>query len=315
MQVELKNPGRLAAIVATKVVLGDGPYGHALTGTPTSLKAINRADVLSAYRATWRPDAATLVVVGDITPAAAKAMAERNFGTWHAIPGVRAAAPAVLAATIPPRIVVVDMPDAGQAGVVVARPGIARSDPDFYAASVANATLGVGFSSRLNQEIRIKRGLAYGAGSGLAARRQPGYVAANTQTKNPSAPQVVGLIIDAMRGMGAARVPGDELASRKAVLIGEFGRETETTGGIAGILGNYVVENVPLDELKSFTPKIEGVDATQVERAAKRLLDPTGASIIIVGDAKLFLDDLRKKYPNVEVFSTGKLNLESPTLK
>ncbi|MEO5937544.1 MAG: pitrilysin family protein [Sphingomonas sp.] len=316
VQVQLKDPAKLSSYVATKVVMAGSGYGHPLAGTPMSLKAITRADVQRTYDLTWNPGGATLILVGDITPAAARALAERNFGSWQSKGDPRSypvPAPAVAAAN--PRIIVVDLPNAGQAGVVVARPGIARSDPDFYAASVANATLGVGYSSRLNQEIRIKRGLAYSAGSGVAARRQPGYVSANTQTKNPSAPEVVGLIIDTMRGMGSAPVPTAELASRKAVLIGDFGRDTETTGGIANILGDYVIENVPLSELKAFTPKIDGIDAAAVQRISRRLFDPTGASIIVVGDAKLFLDDLRKKYPSVEVIAADKLNLDSPTLK
>ncbi|MGN6820385.1 MAG: M16 family metallopeptidase, partial [Sphingomonas sp.] len=314
VQVQLKNPGRLASLVAARTVMGGGPYGHPITGTPVSLKAITRGDVQAAYARTWAPGRATLVMVGDITPAKAKALAEANFGSWMA-KAASSMVPATAIANAAPRIIVVDMPNAGQAGVVVARPGIARSDPDFYAASVANATLGVGFSSRLNQEIRIKRGLAYGAGSGIAARRLPGYVAANTQTKNPSAPEGVGLILDTMKGMGTAPVPDSELASRKAVLIGDFGRDTETTEGIAGVLGDYVVENVPLSELKAFTPKIEGVDAAAVQRVAQRLLDPTNASIVVVGDAKLFLDDLRKKYPNVEVIPADKVDLDSVSLK
>ncbi|MDB5680009.1 pitrilysin family protein [Sphingomonas bacterium] len=317
VQVQLKNPARLASYVATKLVMGAGPYGHPLAGTPGSLKAITRADVQDAYRSTWWPMNTTLVMVGDITPAAAKGLVEKSFATWNTPPWppFPITPPAAPQSAYVPRILVVDMPNAGQAGVVIARPGIARSDPDFYGAAVANATLGVGFSSRLNQEIRIKRGLAYGAGSGIAARRQPGYVSANTQTKNPSATEVVGLIVDTMRGMGSAPVPAGELASRKAVLIGDFGRDTETTSGIASILGDYVIENVPLSELKAFTPKIDGVDAAAVQRISQRLLDPTGASIIVVGDAKLFLEDLRKKYPNVEVIAADKLNLDSPTLK
>ncbi|QDZ08459.1 insulinase family protein [Sphingomonas panacisoli] len=316
VQVQLKDPARLAGLVATRAVMGDGPYAHPLAGTPVSLKAITRGDVQRAYAKTWQPDGATLIMVGDITPAAARVLAERNFGTWKNV-GSRPVvpAPAAIVDAMPPRVIVVDMPAAGQAGVVVARTGIARSSPVFYAASVANAALGVGYSARLNQEIRIKRGLAYGAGSALAARRQPGYVAANTQTKNPSAPEVVGLIVDAMRGMGSAPVSASELASRKAVLIGDFGRETETTGGIANILGDYVIENVPLDELKAFTPKIDGIDAAAVQSISQRLLDPTNASIIVVGDAKLFIDELRKKYPTVEVIAADKLNLDNSTLK
>ncbi|MEO5492700.1 MAG: pitrilysin family protein [Sphingomonas sp.] len=315
VQVQLKDPAKLASYVAVKAVMTGSEYDHPLSGTPTSLKAITRAAVVNAYKRTWSPRSAVLILVGDITPAAAKVLAENNFGTWLPNGGIVTVNALNLSPLKLPKVIVVDMPNAGQAGVVIARPGIARRDPDFYAASVANATLGVGFSSRLNQEIRIKRGLAYGAGSGIAARRQPGYVSANTQTKNPSAPEVVGLIVDTMRGMGAAPVPAAELASRKAVLIGDFGRDTETTSGIANILGDYVIENVPLSELKAFTPKIDGIDAAAVQRISQRLLDPTGASIIVVGDAKLFIDDLRKKYPNLEVIAADKLNLDSPTLK
>ncbi|WP_375396953.1 M16 family metallopeptidase [uncultured Sphingomonas sp.] len=316
VQVQLKNPARLASLVAARTVMGGGPYGRALAGTPASLKAITRADVQRAYARTWRPGDTTLIMVGDISAAAARTLAEKNFGGWSApaTPVAPVSAPPAAGAT-PPRVIVVDMPNAGQAGVVVARPGISRSDPDYYAASIANATLGVGFSSRLNQEIRIKRGLAYGANSGLAARRQPGYVAASTQTKNPSAPEVVGLIVDTMRGMSAAPVPAGELESRKAVLIGDFGRETETTGGIAGILGDYVIENVPLSELKAYTPTIAGIDAATVRRVASRLLDPANASVIVVGDAKLFIDDLRKKYPDVQVIPASTINLDSATLR
>ena len=75
VQVQLKNPARLASLVAARTVMGGGPYGHPITGTPTSLKAITRSEVQAAYARTWAPARATLVMVGDITPAAAKALA------------------------------------------------------------------------------------------------------------------------------------------------------------------------------------------------------------------------------------------------
>ncbi|HSX53796.1 MAG TPA: insulinase family protein, partial [Sphingomonas sp.] len=214
-----------------------------------------------------------------------------------------------------PRVFVVDMPGAGQAGVVIARPGIARADKDFYAAQVANATLGVGFTSRLNREIRIKRGLAYGAGSNVDARRAPGIVSASTQTKNPSAPEVVSLIAAEMKKLGEAPVPAAELDSRKAVLVGSFGRRIERTDGIAGALVDYVADGVPLDTLSTYIPSIQGVDPAKVQAAAKKVLDPAGASIIVVGDAKLFVDELRKAHPTLEVIPATSLNLDSATLK
>ncbi|TPG15309.1 M16 family metallopeptidase [Sphingomonas oligophenolica] len=311
--VAMKNPAQLANLIATRAVFGDGPYAAPLSGTPASLKAIARADLAASYAKTWNPAQAALIIVGDITPAAAKTLAQAQFGGWQA---ASATAPALTPSPFAaPRVIVVDMPGAGQAGVVVARPGIERSDPRYYPLNVANTVLGGGFSSRLNQEIRIKRGLAYGASSSVQARRLPGIVAARTQTKNATAPDVVALIAEQMAAMGTAPVPPSELETRKAVLVGNFGRTIETTGGVAGILGNYVLESVPLDELARYTDKVEGVDPAAVEAAAASLLDPKAASIVVVGDAKQFIDPLRKAYPAVEVLTERQLSLDSPTLK
>ena len=316
VSVTIKDPSQLAGLVAGRAVFGNQPYGHALSGTPESLKAIKAADIRSAYARTWQPNQATLVLVGDITPTAARALAEKSFAGWRST-GRQAAAGAALASQpLPePRVIVVDMPGAGQAGVVVARPGIARRDPSFYPASVANTVLGGGFSSRLNQEIRIKRGLAYGAGSSLSARREPGSISARTQTKNPTAPETVAIMVAEMKRLGAEPVPANELEPRKATLIGDFGRGVETTDGIAGVLGAYVVQDVPLSELKAFTSKVSAVDPAAVQAAAASLLDPDRASIVVVGDAKDFIEALRKAYPKLELIPASALKLDTAALK
>lgn len=315
VQVVIKNPPQLASLVSSRTVFGTMPYGHALSGTPRSLKAITRPDILGAYRAAWQPRNATLVLVGDITPARARALAEANFAGWTGAPAGPPPVTAYPTVTPAPRVVVVDMPGAGQAGVVVARPGISRGDPNYYPLSVANAVLGGGYSARLNEEIRIKRGLAYGAGSNVSARREGGSIAGRTSTKNPSAPETVAIIVAEMKRMGAEPVAVSELDARKAVLIGSFGRATETTGGIAGTLASFVEQGVPVDELQRYIPSVSGVDPSAVQRVATALLDPSRASIVVVGDAKAFVDTLRKDYPQLEVIPAASLNLDSAALK
>lgn len=312
--VALKNPAQLAGFVADRAVYGGAAYGHLLSGTPESLARVSRADVAAAYGAAWRPDVATLILVGDLTPASGKALAERYFGSWRAS-GSAAANPPPAPGAVAPRVIVVDFPGAGQAGVVVARTAISRADPDYYPAAVANTLLGGGFSSRLNQEIRIKRGLSYGAGSALSARRGVGPFSANTQTKNPSAAEVVSLIVGEMQRLGHEPTSAAELDTRKAVLIGNFGRNNETLRGIAGTIGGYVINDVPLGELQKYAGKVAGVDPASVQSAAARLLDPAGASIVVVGDAKLFVDALRKAYPQLELIPAAALKLDSATLK
>lgn len=212
-------------------------------------------------------------------------------------------------------MIVVDLPGAGQAAVAVARPAITRRDPDFHTAELANSVLGGGFSSRLNAEIRIKRGLSYGASSSLSARRTGGVVAAIVQTKNPSAPEVAGLIAAEMTRLGQAPVPAAELDARKAALIGDFGREIETTAGLAGTVGDYVVEGVPLSELQGYANTVQALPAPEVQATAARLLDPKAASVVVVGDAKQFVGELRKSYPNLELIPAAQLDLDKDALR
>ncbi|MBA4771488.1 MAG: insulinase family protein [Sphingomonas sp.] len=313
INVSLKNPAQLAGYVANRAVFGANAYGNLRGGTVKSLTALTRDQVIASYRAHWRPDGATLVVAGDITPARARALATQYFGNWTGSGNSIAAS--ANGAPPAPRVVVVDLPGAGQAGVVIARPGITRRDPQFYATSLANAVLGVGFSSRLNQEIRIKRGLSYGAGSSLGARLQAAPMTASTQTKNPSAAEVVALVLAELKRLGSEPVPNAELQTRKEVLIGNFSRASETVDGLASLASGYIATGVSLDELKRYPAAIQGIDPAAVQAAAAKYLDPSVASIVVVGDAKLFVDELRKTYPALELIPATALNLDSPALK
>jgi len=312
--VTMKDPSALSTLVAARALYGDAPYGHPAEGTAQSLPAIARADVAAAYRAAWTPGNATLILTGDVDPAAARALAERHFGSWPAGGAGRPRLDAVAVAP-GPRVIVVDMPGAGQAAVAVTRGAIARGDPLFYRALVANAVLGTGFSSRLNQEIRIKRGLAYGASSTIDARLAQGPFLATTQTKNPTAPEVLGLILAEMRRLGAEPIPAVELTTRKAVLNGGFGRAIETTSGLAGVIATYVVKGVDPEEIGRYQQAVAAVTPEQARSAAAALLDPAGATMVIVGDASLFLDQLRRDQPGVTVIPLSALDLNNPGLR
>jgi zinc protease len=314
VSVTLKDPAALSQLVAARALFGNAPYGHAASGTPKSLQAITHEDVLNAYRANWSPQGATLVLTGDVDAATARRLAERHFGAWT---GQSRGASATVASKAPAQgeVIVVDMPGAGQAAVAVARTALARRDPRYYRTLVANAVLGTGYSSRLNQEVRIKRGLAYGAGSGIDARRGVGPFVASTQTKNPSAPEVLALILSEMRRLGAEPIPAAELTTRKAVLNGSFGRTIETTGGLAGLVSGFVLEGVSPTEIARYSAAISAVTPQEAQAAAAELLNPAGATVVIVGDAKEFLPQLRKQQKNVTVIPIASLNLESATLR
>ena len=311
--IALTDPRALARMTATKAVFGDTLYGHVAGGTIKSLRAITRADIVESYSSASIPNGATLVFTGDIDLDRAVALATAAFGDWTAhSPGPPR--PRVNAGYPAPRTVVVDLPNAAQASVVVARPGLARDDPRYYPALVANAALGGGFSSRLNSEIRVRRGLAYGASSGLDPRRGVGSLTAATATKNATAPEAAGVIRDEMRRLATVPVAGNEIAIQKAVLTGGFGQSVETVAGLAGRLAGLAIDGVPLGELAVFSAKVDAVTPAAVQAVAATLFDPALASTIVVGDAKAFLPAFAAAGTKVEVIPAAKLDLDAPLL-
>lgn len=314
LQVALQSPGQVAGLVAAPVIFSGTPFGHVASGTPESLAKLKPADLAAVHQDWFRPDNAILVFTGAIAPETAFRLAEQTFGDWGS-PEPTLAPPPVIKPDARPRAVAIDLPGTGQASVNVAKPAIPRSDPDYYPGIVANTVLGGGYSARLNQEIRIKRGLSYGASSRLSAFRTTGSFRASAQTKNESAPQVLDLIQAEMKTLATAPAGEDELKARKSVLVGSFGRELATTGGLADILGNLALYGVPLDEITRYTAKVEAVTAPQVQGFAARYFSPDGASVIVAGDAKAFSSALKAKLPNLEIIPVDQLDLGSPSLR
>lgn len=313
LQVDLTQPRTLAGVVASRLIYGDAPYGHNLGGTPASLQKINREDLVKFHAAHYRPDNAVLVLAGDVKAEDAFTLAQNVFATWKRGTAAAPAAKKTFAAP-KPRVVVIDMPEAGQAGVVVGRRGVRRTDPAYFHGAVTNSILGGGYSSRLNQEIRIKRGLSYGAGSSLDARVDVGPFSMRTETKNESAAEVVGIMIGEMSQLSTADVAESELTPRKAALIGGFGQSLESTAGIVNRIAALALYGQPLSEINRYVSNVQAVTAADVRKYARANLG-RDVNVVVVGDAKQFVEPLRKQFSDVEVISVDELDLGSPALR
>jgi zinc protease len=308
LRVALQQPGSLARFVTERVVFGSGAYGHAANGTLETLPAIGRDEIVKFYRRHYLPRESTFVLAGDVTLEQGRDFAEKLFGAWkneEPAPDDTGRSPT---ADWKPQDVVVDMPQAGQAAVTVAKPAIKRTSPEYYAALVANAALGNGFVSRLNREIRIKRGLSYGASSSIEARRQPGLFSATVQTKNESAAQVAQLVKAELKGMVTDPVEGAELQARKAVLTGSYARNLETNEGFLDHISELAAYHLPLNMLDKYIPLIDAVTSEAVTDFAKKYLAQR-TSLVIVGKAGDFLAALKKTFPEVKVIEQKDLDL------
>lgn len=307
LQVQQEDAGYLADATFERAVFDGHPYGLP-EGTPDSVQALTRDDLVAFHREYYIPNQAIVAVVGDVKAADAFARMERAFGAWprgkeHEIPKVETAQRGK------PRIVVIDMPDAVQSEIRLGQIGIAFTDPDAFAADVYNSVLGGGSSARLNQEVRDKRGLSYGAGSGFAKAVQPGSFQASTFTKTESTTQVLEVILDSLRDLEKTPVPAAELEARKTYLSGVFPMQIETPEGIAGKVLEAMKYGLGREYIESYRGRIDAVTAEQVRSFAERRIHPESALIVVVGNASAFLPDLQKKLGQAEVIPYKELDL------
>ncbi|MGZ5248842.1 MAG: M16 family metallopeptidase [Caldimonas sp.] len=314
LKVSYANPGTLAGLAAVRLAYGSGAWGHPASGTPASLPRIRRDDIVALHAANYRPDRAVLILAGDVSPESGLALARRHFGTWTAPSGTPAGMPPAPSLAESPAVAVVDMPAAGQAAVALALPLPPRQGTERATGDVLNAVLGSGYSSRLNQEIRIKRGLSYGAGSRIESRGPGALFQASVQTKNESAAEVVQLLNAELDRMMQSPASADELAARKATLIGGFSRSVETTAGLADAIRGLVVTGRSPAELKTRIASLEAVSADDVQRYAAAHLGAAGRRIAVAGVAERFGAALEAAAHGVVTVRQDELELEQPGL-
>lgn len=338
LNVSLKQPGTVLSYVASRYSFDE----HTTVGTPQTVQRIQRNDILEFHKEKYQPDNSVLIFTGDISETQAFGFARLFFSSWQNIPvntntktitTITPSRPTILGERpdeikIPTikRMLVVDLPNSGQAAVgyatklsdgrvvYIGDEGFTSSNI-YYPASVLNSILGGGYSARLNQEIRLKRGLSYGARSGFDWRFNETNFSANTQTKNESAAEVAELIKIEIEKLINDTVLNEELVPRKAVVTGGFGLGLQTNDGLAARLRDIYLYNLNPDELNSYLNNINNVTDAEIKTFATANL--SGGDVIIVGDSKLFMDDLKKRFPNqkIEIIKASDLDLNSATLR
>jgi len=316
LRVSLEEPRAIAGAVAARVLLGRGLYAHPPGGTLASLPRLNR-DAITAFHSThYAPGQAQLVLAGNVSAAAAFELAEKVFGEWQDTPAKKFASVSVeFEPATKPRTVLIDMPKAGQAAVVIATPAIPRSADDYFAGLVANTVLGGGYTSWLNQEIRVKRGLSYGARSTFDALRSGGTCVAGCQTKNGTAVEVATLLREQLTRLGTEAAEPAFFQARQSVLTGNFARDLETNHGYASQILDLAAHGLPLSALATYSAQVQAITPDSARAFATRHYGDGNFSIIIAGRAAEIAKPLRAAFPHLEIIPQAALDLDSPTLR
>lgn len=281
LQERAQSPGAIAQDAFFKALYGDHPYGSPADGTPASLNAITRADIQAFHRRYYTAANAVVAIVGDLDRPAAEQLANALVG------GLPKGEPMLPPPPVPPLAAnpTIRIPHpSSQSHILIGQLGVSRADPDYYALYLGNHVLGGnGLVSQLSQEIREKRGLAYGAYSAFSPMRQTGPFLINLQTRNDQADTALQVAQTTLRQFSADGPDPQMLEEARQNITGGFALDLAGNGKLANYLGLIAFYGLPLDYLQTFIVTMNGITLEQVKTAWQRHIQPDRQIVVIVG--------------------------------
>jgi zinc protease len=278
------QPEAIAGRVFPKVLYGAGhPYGR--VSSEESLKAITRDDVAKFHAAYFESGRALITVVGDVTPATARAAVEKALAAWPKAGSRPAFTYPALPEPAKTTIYLVDRAGAAQSNVAIGHPGPPRTTPDYYALQVMNTMLGGMFQSRLNANIREEKGYSYGVSSSFAFGKGPGAFRTGGAIVGDKTDAALTEFMKELRGiLGARPVTDEELATAKDSLIQRLPSTFASVSAINGALSTLWTQGLPDDYYQQYTKAVAAVTKDDVLRVAKKYIEVDKLAIVIVGD-------------------------------
>jgi zinc protease len=297
LAVSTAEPSYKASRELRRRLFGEHPYARTVQGEIEDVDALDVKDLSSWWTTHARPDQAVLIFAGDIDANKAVRLAEASLGTWKATgPKPEHQLPAMPAPT-QTHIYLVDHPSGVQSQIRVGQLAFTRADPRYPAAEVVSDYFGGAFGSRLNETIRVKKGLTYGARGGYESSRFAGQLAISTFSKTESTAAAVRAVFAELERLRREPPTAQELKDTKAYFLGSFARARETPQQVAGDLWLTESQGLPVDYFERLLEKVSQTDEAACMKLVKEALDPSKVVVVVVGNAAKIQEDLQKIGP------------------
>lgn len=293
------DPAALAGQHLMRALYGEHRFGSPAGGVDATVARFTAADARAFHARVVTPAGAILWATGDLDAAAFIARASLTFGAWRG--AELAAAPPAPPVPAKRRVVIVDRPELGQAQIAIGHEGIARTDARRLEAQLFNTAFGNGgFSARLMARIRAAEGLTYGIGSQFSQRRAPGPFAITTFTRVPELGKLLASTFEELERLLTDPPAGEELERARRLRTGGFPLALETSPAVLAALLDLDVYGLPRDTLDTYRARMREISEAEIAAAARDLIHPERASIVVVGPADALREQLAK-YGEVEV--------------
>ena len=288
------NPNQISARLSPMLEYGrNHPYGHPVTGVPSSVQKITREDLVHFHDTYWKSAGSALIFVGDITLPDATKLAKEAFGSWKGTaPAVNVPAPQPIG---PGKVYLVNRPDAAQTAVAWVLPGPARTSSDYYALTLANTVWGGAAGARLGMNLREDKGYSYGVFSFPALNAKYGMWRAfgGVQT-NKTKESVVEFEKELKFIAGDKPVSDKELVDARNTRVRGYAQQFESMSEVAGQIEELWNYGLPLTELQREPDELQKTSLDSVNAAAQKYARPSGASLLLVGDASKIESGIRE---------------------
>ena len=287
-----QDPSAIANRVFMSLVYGEGhPYGHQSIGTEESLKELKLKELASFFRMSYKPDGATLIVVGDASHDDLVRVAQDSFSDWkskgHLTSGafIRDPDDALVFPSVSRRLAIVHRKSSAQSVLRMGLPASSRKNSDYHTMQVFNMVLGGQFTSRIMLNLREKNGYTYGASTSFDFRRGLGPFVMGTSVKTSVTVDAIReVLIEFQKICEDYPVTEVELTVAKAALTNGYPRKFQTAEQVASALGELAVYRLSENELMEFPLRVSKVDVDGVTRVARKYLDVDRLLTVVVGD-------------------------------
>ena len=278
---DTKDPDAIAGKIMRAQAYGAHPYGTVGNGTEASVAGLTAADMRAAFAGAVARDRVFVAAAGDITAAELGALLDQLLGD---VPATGAPLPGRVEVAVKAGVAVEPFPGP-QSSISFFQGGMRFDDPDYFAATILNEIMGGnGFASRLMDEVREKRGLTYGVGTGLAAYDHAEMMSGGLSVANENVGQAVEVIRAVWAELAANGVTQKELDDTKTYMTGAYPLRFDGNGTIASILVGMQVMGLPTDYPVTRNARVEAVTLADVKRVAGQLLTPDKLFFVVVGE-------------------------------
>jgi zinc protease len=293
-----ESPGRVINLYWDKFIYSSNAYGNVTTGTISSVKQFTANDLKNFHKAYYHPQGAAIAIAGDFNTADMQKKVEQLFGNWQKTSASTTLPDQPTYNITSPRVLLVNKDDARETTYIIGGKGISRNNPDYVPVQVVNTIFGGRFTSWLNEELRVKTGLTYGAGSYFSYNKNTGSFIISTHTANETTKAAIDTTVKVISRLQTQTIDDTTLTSAKNYMIGLFPPRFQSNNQLAGLLTDMFWYEYDESYINNFEANINAITVAKAEEIIKKYFLKDNLQFVLIGKAT-DIKQIAEKYGTV----------------